>query len=201
MSSSQDDLINLPDSELVELAKQGNADAFTILFERYKWLVHGYLTGLVCNAEEAADLTQQAFLNAWHKLLTLHEESRFKPWLFTIARNVGYDYKRLQARNPFYSLEGLPEDLDPADGSDFEEDVAATELVLLALAELPQKYRDCLLLHMKGKLTRDEIAAVLNIGKASVTTYICTARKLFRREYKRLKDELEATIKESGSYE
>ena len=201
MSSSQDDFINLPDSELVKLARQGNADAFTILFQRYNRLVHGYLTGMVSNEEEAADLTQLAFLNAWDKLPSLHEESRFKPWLFTIARNLAYDYKRLPARNFSQSLESLMEHVDPANGINFEDDIAAKELVKLALAELPPKYRDCLLLLIKGEFTRDEIAQVLNIGKASVTTYTCTARKLFRKAYYRLKHETEVAKKESGSHE
>jgi RNA polymerase sigma-70 factor, ECF subfamily len=201
MSSSQDDLINLPDNELVKLAKQENADAFTVLFQRYKGLVYGYIMGLVYYEEEAADLTQLTFLKAWDKLPTLQEEHRFRPWLLVIARNAAFDHNRLEARTPSQSLEIIMEHFDVVDGTDFEEDTAATELVKLALAELPPKYRDCLLLLIEGKLTRDEIAHVLKIEKASLTTYICTARKLFREAYYRLKSEIEDTKKKRGSHE
>ena len=64
MSSSHDNFTNTSDTELVKLAKTGNADAFAMLFQRYKQPVRGYLAGLLGNSENADDLTQQAFLNA-----------------------------------------------------------------------------------------------------------------------------------------
>jgi len=201
MSSSQDDFTNTSDSELVKLAKTGNADAFAMLFQRYKQSVRGYLTGLLGNSENADDLTQQAFLNAWAKLPTLHDGSRFKPWIFTIARNLAYDYKRLQARSPSQSLESLKERNDPVNGINLEDETAVKELVKLALAELPPKYRDCLLLLIKGGFSHDEIAELLKIGKTSVSTYICTARKLFHQAYYRLKNDAEANEKGEGSDE
>lgn len=195
MSSSQDDFTHASDAQLVKLAKAGNAHAFALLFQRYKGPIRGYLAGLMGNSEEADDLTQQAFLNAWDKLLTLHDEDRFKPWIFTIARNLAYDYKRFQTRSPSQSLESLKEGHDPVNRINLEDETAEKELVKLALAELPPKYRDCLLLLIKGAFSRDEIAELLGISKTSVSTYICNARRLFRQAYYRLKDEADATEK------
>src|SRR5258706_227739 len=195
MSSSQDDFTNTSDTELVQLAKAGNADAFTLLFQRYKKPVRGYLAGLVGNSEDADDLTQQTFLNAWNKLLTLHERSWFKPWIFTITRNLAYDYRRMQTRSPLQSLESFKERNDTVNGINLEDETAAKELVKIALAELPPKYRDCLLLLIEGGFSHDEIAELLKISKTSVSTYMCTARRLFRQAYYRLKDEADATEK------
>ena len=195
MSSSQDDFTNTSDTELVKLAKTGNADAFAMLFQRYKKPVRGYLAGLLGNSENADDLTQQAFLNAWAKLPTLHDGSRFKPWIFTIARNLAYDYMRLLARSPAQSLEILMERKDAPNGINLEDETAMKELAKLALAELPPKYRDCLLLLIKGAFSHDEIAELLKISKTSVSTYMCTARRLFHQAYYRLKNEAEATEK------
>lgn len=193
MSSSQDDFTHASDAQLVKLAKAGNAHAFALLFQRYKGPIRGYLAGLMGNSEEADDLTQQAFLNAWDKLLTLHDEDRFKPWIFTIARNLAYDYRRLEAKSPSQSLESLKEWSDAVNRINLEDETAVKELVKLALAELPPKYRDCLLLLIEGKFSHDEIATLLKISKASLTTYICTARRLFRQAYYRLKNEADAT--------
>ena len=201
MSSSEDDFTTTSDTELVKLAKTGNADAFAKLFQRYKQPVRGYLAGLLGNSENADDLTQQAFLKAWEKLPTLHDGSRFKPWIFTIARNLAYDYKRLQARRPSQSLESLKELNDPVNRIDLEDETEVKELVKLALAELPPKYRDCLLLQIKGGFSHDEIAGFLKISKTSVSTYICTARKLFHQAYYRLKNDAEANEKGEGSDE
>src|ERR1700726_3435622 len=124
MSSSQDDFTNTADTELVRLAKTGNADAFAMLFQRYKQPVRGYLAGLLGNSEDADDLTQRAFLNAWAKLPTLHDGSRFKPWIVSIARNLAYDYKRLLARSHSQSLESLMERKDTANGINLEDETA-----------------------------------------------------------------------------
>jgi RNA polymerase sigma-70 factor (ECF subfamily) len=195
MSSSEDDCTHTSDAELVKLAQAGNAQAFAQLFQRYKGRVRGYLAGLVGNSEEADDLTQQAFLKAWDKILTLHDEGRFRPWIFTIARNLAYDYQRLQARTPSESLECLKERSDTVNSIDLEDKTTATELVKLTLAELPPKYRDCLLLRLEGGFSHEEIAALLKIGKTSVSTYLCTARRLFREAYYRLKARADASEK------
>src|SRR5947207_10096605 len=55
MSSSQDDFTDTSDTELVKLAKAGNAHAFAQLFQRYKQPVRRYLTGLLENSENADD--------------------------------------------------------------------------------------------------------------------------------------------------
>src|SRR5438270_13687458 len=136
MFSSQDDFTNTSDTELVKLAKIGNAVAFAMLFQCYKWPVRGYLVGLLGNSEDADDFTQGAFLTAWDKLHTLRDESRFKPWVFTIARNLAYDYKRLQARSPSQSLESFKERNDAAHGINLEDETVVKELARLALAEL-----------------------------------------------------------------
>ena|SRR6266480_86518 len=201
MSSSEDDFTTTSDTELVKLAKTGNADAFAKLFQRYKQPVRAYITGLLGNSENADDLTQQAFLKAWEKLPTLHDGSRFKPWIFTIARNLAYDYMRLLARSPAQSLEILMEHKDTADGINLEDETTVKELVKLVLAELKPKYRDCLLLLIEGGFSHDEIAELLKIGKTSVSTYICTARKLFHQAYYRLKNDAEANEKGEGSDE
>lgn len=201
MSSSQDDLTHASDTELVKLAKAGNEEAFNLLFQHYERRVRGYLTGLVGNSEDADDLTLRTFFNAWDKLLTLHDEDRFKPWIFTIARNLAYDHRRIQAKSPAQSLErlrereGFKECDDTANAINLEDETIVKELVKLALAELPPKYRDCLLLHIKGDFSRAEIAELLKISPASVGTYICTAHKLFRQAYHRLRDEVDDTEK------
>ena len=201
MSSSEDDFTYTSDTELVKLAKAGNNDAFAQLFQRYQGRVRGYLAGLIGNSEEADDLTQQTFLKAWDKILTLNDEARFRPWIFTIARNLAYDYQRLQARTPSESLECMKERSDTFNSINLEDKTTATELVKLTLAELPPKYRDCLLLRLEGGFSHDEIAELLKIGKTSVSTYISTARRLFRQAYYRLKAEADTTEKEIVPHE
>lgn len=194
MSPSQDDPTPQSDVKMVEMAKAGNGEAFTTLFQEHKSGVYGYLAGLVGNSEDAYDLTQKTFLNVWLKFHTLRDASRFKSWLYIIARNLAYDHRRsVILRTPSQSWEELEEKHTVTlSRPGPEEQVATAELVQLALAALPTKYRDCLLLQIEGGFSLNDIAEVMDISKESVSTYICNARKQFRQAYNHLEREPEA---------
>lgn len=190
-------LTGMSDTSLVKLAQAGNGEAFGMLFQQYKMEIFGYLRGRLGNAEEAYDLTQRTFLKAWQKLPQLHDVSKFKPWLYTIARNEANDWWQSKVKTPLESLEQLEEQHVLVSKPGPEDEVAETELVMLALAELSPKYRDCLLLQIEGGLTLSEIAGMLGITQESATTYASNARRQFRQAYRRLKGELNIAIEGS----
>lgn len=195
MSPSQDDSLRLLLMEEVELAKAGDSEAFTQLFEHYHTGIYGYIAGLVNNVEDAQDLTQKTFLKAWEKLPDLRDTSKFKPWLYTIARNLVYDHRR-QKKKIFWEswerISGL--DILVSEFS-HEEEIAEAQLVRLVLVEVPVRYRSCLLLQVKGGFSQHEIAELLGISKASVSTYLSIARARFRQAYRRLASEQDTTVK------
>ena len=185
----------MSDAELVKLAQRGNGEAFGILFERYNVRVLGYLAGRLGNTEEVYDLAQKTFFKAWQGIPQLHDVSKFKPWLYSIARNEANSWWRSKAGSSLESWEQLEEQLIFVSRPGPEDQVAESEIVGLALAELSPKYRDCLLLQIRGGLTLSEIAEVLGISRGSATTYSCNARKLFREVYQRLERDLDVTAK------
>jgi DNA-directed RNA polymerase specialized sigma24 family protein len=83
---------------LVERARTGDSDAFEDLYTLYFAELCGYLFGLVRNPEDARDVDQQTFLQAWWKLPSLRDVTRFKNWLYCIARNAAYDYGRKEKK-------------------------------------------------------------------------------------------------------
>jgi RNA polymerase sigma-70 factor, ECF subfamily len=194
MSPSQDDSLRSLLIEAVELARAGDSEAFRPLFERYKNEIYGYIVGLTSNAEVAHDLSQETFLKAWEKLPTLHDASKFKPWLYAIARNLVHDWRRRQkifwesweqiGEQDFFVYESYPED-----------ELAEVQLVRRALAKVPMRYRNCLLLQEVGGFSRDEIAELLGMSKASVSTYQSVARKRFRQAFFHLAHQQSATRK------
>ena len=138
----------------------------------------------------AYDFAQQVFIKAWLNVGNLKSASCFKVWLYTIARNLVYDHWR--GRKVIYqSWESLDVNnvVEGADGP--EDSIAEAELVNLALAELSPKLRQCLLLGVVGGFSHCEIAEVIGIGEASVSTYISSARRQFRAIYQRLQNEQE----------
>lgn len=187
-----------PDAMLVKLAQAGDGEAFSMLFQQHKNEVFGYLAGRIGNSEEAHDLTQRTFLKAWQKLPQLQDVSKFKTWLYSIARNQANDWWRNKVKTPELSLEKLEKEYALASGRDLELEVAEAQLIKLALAKLPTKYRDCLLWQINAGLSLSEIAELLEITVESASTYAHNARKRFIEVYNRLKVEVD-TVTERRS--
>ncbi len=193
MSHPEEDSIRLPVVRLVERARTGDSDAFEDLYTLYFAELCGYLFGLVRNPEDARDVAQQTFLQAWWKLPSLRDVTRFKHWLYCIARNAAYDYGRKEKKPYELSWDQLAEERMLVLVSGPEERVAQAELLFQALAALPLKLRDCLLLHDIGGFSQSEIAEMMDIGVMSVRTYVSTARKRVREHCRRFEHEGENT--------
>ncbi|MBO0780730.1 MAG: sigma-70 family RNA polymerase sigma factor [Ktedonobacteraceae bacterium] len=166
-----------------------NLEVFEALFLEYKERICRYQFSLVENIEDAHDLTQKTFIKAWEKLSTLRDESRFSPWLYTIARNVACDYWRSKKKILLYLSENFIEQQNMMGIQGPEEIVEMSEIIKLALASLTPKYRACLLLSTVYGFSTAEIARFVGISKESVTTYLCSARSQFRQAYLQLKRE------------
>lgn len=157
------------EAALIRLA-QAQPAAFGALYQRYVAGVYRYLRARTGTAEDAADLTQQVFLQALEALPTYRERGLpFGAWLFRIARNAATNFARRQRRG--VSWDRLPESLQPHTRHDPETYVLQGE----ALAQLhrlletldPEK-RELLALRFAAKLTAREIAAVVGKGEAAV---------------------------------
>jgi len=185
MSFSHDDISGVLHDSMVELAQMRNAEAFTVLFQYHRPGIYRYVVSFVGKVEDALDLTQSTFLKAWERLPTLRDVSKFKAWLYRIARNLMYDYGRREESISFHSWEGLGEHTIALSKPGPEEAVAQTELVQLALAEVLPHFRECLILQTVG-FSQREIAELVGINEASVRTYVSNARKQLHEAYHQL---------------
>jgi RNA polymerase sigma-70 factor (ECF subfamily) len=144
--------------------------AFEALYRRYRDGLYRYLRARTNSDEDAADLTQQVFVQA----LTARQQYQARKgsvaaWLFGIARHAATDWQR--RRQTTVAWEYLPEALHPDDGRDIEADAVRHEsLARLGplLAALPPDKRELLALRFAAGLTIPDIAAV--IGKSVEAT-------------------------------
>ena len=77
--------------QLVELAQNGNSNAFELLFSSFKTRLHHSLFKVLRNYHETEDIVQQAFLRAWEKIGTFKGNSSFYTWLYRIGFNLAID--------------------------------------------------------------------------------------------------------------
>ena len=87
--TSDEDILHL-----VRRAKNGDDDSFASLFELCYPSIWRHLYRMVGNEEDASDLAAETFIKAWYRLPRIHDERRFRAWLYKIATNTALDYKR-----------------------------------------------------------------------------------------------------------
>ncbi len=92
------------EAELIERAKQGDAQAFQALYDKHKRRVYSLCLRMTSNTAEAEDLTQEAFLQLFRKIGTFRGESAFSTWLHRLSVNVVLMHLRKKSL-PVVSLE------------------------------------------------------------------------------------------------
>jgi RNA polymerase sigma-70 factor (ECF subfamily) len=180
-------LDHLTDEELAGLCGKGNHEAFTILVDRYKHVVHWMVRRFVGGREDE-DLTQDIFLRAYRALPGFRSDSTFKTWILKIARNRCLtELRRAGRRGEEISLDVEGEERiqrrSPPSGEDLEEMVASRDLsrrVRGLVDQLPLPHRTALTLFYVHRLRYEEIAEIMEIPLGTVKTHIHRARLRLR---------------------
>ncbi|MCA1591200.1 MAG: sigma-70 family RNA polymerase sigma factor [Acidobacteria bacterium] len=161
-----------PDVALVEAVRGGDRDAFGQLYALYASLVHGILLARVPYGE-VSDLVQDVFLTAFRKLDSLRDAARFGPWIAMIARNRAMDFHRHKRET-----EELSEGLSQTGGSHEAEAAEALEVI----RNLPEAYRETLVLRLVEGMTGPEIAARTGLQPDSVRVNLHRGMKILREK-------------------
>lgn len=157
-----------PDPAIVRAAQRGDVDAFAELVASLYEPVHRYLARLLTDAALAEDVAQETFVRCHRAIDRYQFEGRFTTWLVQIARNAGIDAIRRRARDA-RALDRLPAPSSPSDPA------AAVEIDA-ALADLPTKLRDALVLVEVVGLRYREAATVLAVPEGTVKSRVAHAR-------------------------
>jgi len=162
-----------PDPALVRRARDGDDDAFTELVRDLRGPVVHYLGHLVHDRTLAEDVAQETFVRCHRNLDRYEFEGRFTTWLVQIARNAGIDAMRARDRHVRLARRAPPPQ-PPADPQLRAE-------IRMALASLPSRQREPLLLVEVAGLTYDEAAEVLRIPAGTVKSRVFAARRRLAR--------------------
>ena len=174
------------EAAIVRKVLGGDANAFETLVLEYEKNVYNIALRMTGNSEDAADMTQEAFIKSYNSLQSFRGDSKFSVWLYRIVSNVCLDFLRSKNRRPTVSLsveddDGEDTQLDVADESQSPELLLDRKLtrdsVRRGLDSLPPDYRQILLLREIQGLSYDEIAQALSLEVGTVKSRIFRARK------------------------
>jgi RNA polymerase sigma-70 factor (ECF subfamily) len=170
---------------IIEAVLQGDVSEFRALLERYQKPIYSLMIRLTGSADTAEDLTQETFVRAFERLHQFRKDKRFFPWIYAIAVNRGRDHLRRR---------GIRRDIFAEESDDFptadpfsedcsrQPDCAATVAEIAdAMARLPLKYREPLLLYYREEFSVREIADAMAVSDAAVKVRLHRGRNLIRR--------------------
>jgi RNA polymerase sigma-70 factor (ECF subfamily) len=163
-----------PDDGLVAQAKSGDTSAFGVLFQRHRAFVYNVCYRMLGSVDDAVDITQTVFLQAYSHIRRFRGDSGFRTWLYRIAVNSSTEYLRREQRRRRLAANlvyALPETKSP--------DNQVWETIL----RLPEDLRAILVLFYYEELACTEIAEVLGCSEGAVRTRLHRARIAFKSKF------------------
>lgn len=181
------------ETRFLALLKTGDAEAFECLINHYSSDVYGLLLRLTNDAEEARDLTQETFLQAFRYIADFRGDAGLKTWLYRIALNQARNRWRWLKRRMFAETVSLNTILrrenseeselsaQIADETSISPEHAALErereqLLTAALQKLPKNFREAVILRDIEGFGYEEVAAALETNIGTVKSRIARGR-------------------------
>jgi RNA polymerase sigma-70 factor (ECF subfamily) len=153
---------------------EGNAEAFEVLYGRWRRQIYRFLVRQCDSAGVADELYQDVWLRVVNARRLYTVTAKFSTWLFRIARNRLIDHWRSECRIPLAEpIMANDSEIDPFDNVAALDELQPERiverkdlirLVVGAVESLPDAQRETFLLHEEGGLTIDEIASLMGVG-------------------------------------
>jgi RNA polymerase sigma factor (sigma-70 family) len=187
------------DAELVSEARAGHMQAFEQIVLRYQGLVCSLAYSAVGDLRASEDIAQESFIAAWKGLGDLRKPGSLRSWLCGITRRLTANALRRNVREPALSAETLELGAEPASGEPSPLESAArrddADLVWRALAEMPEIYREPLVLYYRQNQSVEAVARGLEISEDAVKQRLSRGRERLKADVAAL---VEAALRSSG---
>ena len=168
-----------PDKYYIERCLDGHPDDFRYLVRRYQAVLLAHLTGKLGNKTSADEAAQEAFVRAYFNMCKLRKQDSFFSWLLGIADRVAKEHRREeQIRRQRKIVRSISEE---APGTELSQDYALEA----AIAELPEAYREIILLRYYGQHSCNQIAEQLDMPLGTVTKTLSRAYAMLRNSLQR----------------
>jgi RNA polymerase sigma-70 factor (ECF subfamily) len=181
------------DLAVVRRVQAGEVDAFDQLIMKYRGRVYSVIYNLTSNREDAADLTQDAFIKSFQSINRFQGQSSFFTWLYRIAVNSTLTHLRKNRLRTFFSFEKINEEDSVSaeviaaltDESGADRETFARELqekLNEAMQKLSIPHRTVITLFEIDNLSHHEIAEIMNCSVGTVRSRLHYAKQLLQAE-------------------
>ena len=178
----------IPDDVYVHQTVEGDAEAFNELVNRHHSKIYGLAYRMLGNPEDAADATQETFLEAYKSVKTFQFQSQFGTWLYRIGINTCQQYirksqandRKLTAYTREAEIRGAASENDSPERATIQTE--QNEVVQEAISQLPPKQREVVTLYYMQHLKYREIAEILKCSEGTVASRLNQALKNLKRK-------------------
>jgi RNA polymerase sigma-70 factor, ECF subfamily len=180
------------ETALVSSAREGDAAAFEEIYRRYERRIYNTVYQVVRNDEDAADITQEAFIRAFRSLRNLRSDEAFTSWLFRIAINLSRNHLRsrphfrVESLDQFATSEEDSQELQLPDSTHdparMVENREMQATVRKAVGSLSAAHREVVTLHHLEGMRVDDIADILHCSVGTVKSRLSRARDELKRK-------------------
>ncbi len=175
----RDTLADVSDETLLVLYANGDREASRVLTTRLAPRILGFAMRLLSDRAEAEDVTQETMLRLWRQAPNWRSgEAQVSTWAYRVATNLCTDLRRARGRRPGVAFDDAPEVADGAQGA-VAVMIQTDRMAALqdALAHLPDRQRQAVVLrHIEG-LTNPEIGQIMDIGVEAVESLTARGKR------------------------
>jgi RNA polymerase sigma factor (sigma-70 family) len=163
------------DPRLIAMARSGNAGAFETIVDRYQGRLLGFCRQMLGSTEDAEDVLQEVFVNAYRAMLADEREINLRPWLYRIARNRCLNHLRKPTADAQESMDMVPI-VEAASTAEKVHNREEFRQLIDDVGKLPETQRTALLLREMDAMSYEEIAAAMETSVPSVKSLLVRAR-------------------------
>ncbi|MFA6404735.1 MAG: RNA polymerase sigma factor [Candidatus Paceibacterota bacterium] len=153
----------------IMLKKDVNDNAFHELLYRYTDKIINFAFQYTNNRNDAEDIAQNTFFKVWKKIRSFKNGAKWKPWLYTIARNTAIDFTKKRKTFSFSDLDDIDADIafgdTLVDPEPLPDEIFSHHNLLEELSHVMEKihpdHRTVLIMHYHEEMTFDDIATIL----------------------------------------
>jgi RNA polymerase sigma factor (sigma-70 family) len=163
------------DERLIAMARAGNPGAFETIVDRYQGRLLGFCRQMLGSTEDAEDVLQEVFVNAYRAMLADEREINLRPWLYRIARNRCLNHLRKPTADAQESMDLVPT-VEAASTAEKVHNREEFRQLLADVGKLPETQRSALLLREMDAMSYEEIAQAMETSVPSVKSLLVRAR-------------------------
>lgn len=171
--------------QLIGEIKNGSETAFRQLVEQYQGMVYNTALGIVQQAEDAEDITQEVFIQALSGISSFKGESKLSTWLYRVAVTKALEHLRRKKRKKRFAIFSMfaPEEKENEVAAEFDhpgvvmENKEKAKLLFRATRQLPDNQRAAFILNKTEGLSHREVSEVMQISVAAVESLLHRAKQ------------------------